>query len=72
MTLKTQFTNDTLEEQLREIICDQQKELNSLRASVTVLENSVAEEQEGKYRAYIKYVDLQKEIKWQTKNKYIE
>ena len=60
MTLKTQFTNDTLEEQLREIICDQQKELNSLRASVTVLENSVAEEQEGKYRAYIKYVDLQK------------
>jgi len=61
MNLKTQFTNDTLEEQLREIVCDQQKELKSLRASIELLKNSVAEEQEAKYRAYIKYADLQKE-----------
>lgn len=60
MSLKATL-NDTLEEQLREIVCDQQKELKSLRAWVDVLQRSVAEEQEAKYRAYIKYADLQKE-----------
>jgi hypothetical protein len=56
-----QNLNNTLEEQLRLIICDQQTEIKSLRASISVLEQSVAEEQEAKYRAYIKYVDLKKE-----------
>lgn len=64
MSLKTTFTNDTLEEQLRELICDQQKELNSLRQNVTQLKNMVAEESEAKYRAYVRIADLQKEKRW--------
>ena len=56
-----QNLNNTLEEQLRLIICDQQTEIKGLRASISVLEQSVAEEQEAKYRAYIKYADLKKE-----------
>ena len=56
-----QNLNNTLEEQLRLIICDQQTEIKGLRASISILERSVAEEQEGKYRAYIQYVDLKKE-----------
>jgi hypothetical protein len=31
-----------------------------------MLQRSVAEEQEAKYRAYIRFADLQKEIKTQT------
>ena len=56
-----QNLNNTLEEQIRLIICDQQTEIKGLRASISVLEQSVAEEQEAKYRAYIKYADLKKE-----------
>ena len=56
-----QNLNNTLEEQLRLIICDQQNEIKGLRASISVLEQSVAEEQEAKHRAYIKYADLKKE-----------
>ena len=56
-----QNLNNTLEEQLRLIICDQQTEIKGLRASISILEQSVAEEQEAKYRAYIQYVDLKKE-----------
>jgi hypothetical protein len=56
-----QNLNNTLEEQLRLIICDQQTEIKGLRASISVLKQSVAEEQEAKYRAYIKYADLKKE-----------
>ena len=52
-----QNLNNTLEEQLRLLICDQQTEIKGLRASISVLEQSVAEEQEAKYRASIKYAD---------------
>ena len=64
MSLKTDFTNNTLEEQLREIVCDQQKELNGLRQSIIQLKNMVAEESEAKYRAYVKIADLQKTKRW--------
>jgi hypothetical protein len=53
--------NDTLEEQLREMLCEQQKEIKQLKAEVSCLKRSVAEEQDAKYRAYVKYADLQQE-----------
>ena len=55
--------NDTLEEQLRCMLVDKNNECNGLKARVKILEQQVAEEQEQKYRAYIKFVDLQKEFK---------
>ena len=64
MSLKTEFNNDTLEEQLRELVCDQQKELNGLRQNIIQLKNMVAEESEAKYRAYVKIADLQKARRW--------
>lgn len=60
MSIKTTFTNNTLEEQLRELICDQQKELNDLRQNIIQLKNMVAEESEAKYRAYVRIADLRK------------
>tara|TARA_B110000444_G_scaffold243292_1_gene261562 strand:- start:456 stop:650 length:195 start_codon:yes stop_codon:yes gene_type:complete len=60
--------NDTLEEQQRVIICKQQKEINHLRQNILQLQKMVAEESEQKYRAYVKYADLQKELHIQSKN----
>jgi|TARA_R110002012_G_scaffold195898_1_gene364112 hypothetical protein len=57
------FTNNTLEEELRTMLVDKNNECNALKAEVDALKKSVAEEQEGKYRAYIKFADLQKELK---------
>lgn len=61
--LKKQFTNDTLEEELRVMLVDKNNECNALRQRVSILEQTVAEEQEAKYRAYIRVADLQKEVK---------
>ena len=61
--LKKQFTNDTLEEELRVMLVDKNNECNALRQRVRILEQTVAEEQEAKYRAYIRVADLQKEAK---------
>ena len=61
--LKKQFTNDTLEEELRVMLVDKNNECNALRQRVSMLEQTVAEEQEAKYRAYIRIADLQKEVK---------
>lgn len=55
--------NNTLEEELRIMLVEKQNECNSLYAEIKALKRCVAEEQEGKYRAYIKYVDLQRELK---------
>jgi hypothetical protein len=53
--------NDTLEEEQRVIICEQQKEINTLRQNIIQLRDMVAVENEAKYRAYVKIADLQKE-----------
>ena len=53
--------NDTLEEEQRVIICEQQKEINTLRQNIIQLRDMVATENEAKYRAYVKIADLQKE-----------
>lgn len=61
--LTTKFTNNTLEEELRIMLIEKNNECNHLRAKIELLEQTVAREQEEKYRAYIKYVDLKNEIK---------
>ena len=55
--------NDTLEEQLRTMLVEKNNECNSLKHEIIALKKMVAEEQEGKYRAYIKFADLQRETK---------
>ena len=57
------FTNNTLEEELRTMLVDKNNECNALKAEIETLRRSVAEEQEAKYRAYIKFADLQHELK---------
>ena len=54
--------NNTLEEELRIMLVEQNNECNALRKQIEAMKKMIAEEQEGKYRAYIKYADLQKEI----------
>ena len=58
--------NDTLEEQLRHMLVDKNNECNALKQEIILLRENVAEEQEGKYRAYCKFADLQKEMKGLT------
>jgi hypothetical protein len=53
--------NNTLEEELRVILCEQKKEINSLNQNILQLKRMIAEETEAKYRAYVKVADLQKE-----------
>ena len=57
----TNSLNDTLEEEQRVIICEQQKEINTLRQNIIQLRDMVAVENEAKYRAYVKIADLQQE-----------
>jgi hypothetical protein len=54
--------NNTLEEELRVMLVDKNNENRQLRAQVKILEDCVAEEQEAKYRAWIKLADLKKGI----------
>ena len=55
--------NVTLEEQLRKMLVDKNNECQALKEEVKQLKMMVAEEQEGKYRAYVKFADLQKQFK---------
>ena len=45
------------------MLVDKNNECNALKAEISTLRRSVAEEQEAKYRAYIKFADLQQELK---------
>ena len=57
----TNSLNNTLDEEQRVIICEQQKEINNLRQSIVHLRDMIAVENEAKYRAYVKIADLQQE-----------
>jgi len=61
-SLTKQFTNDTLEEELRVMLVEKNNECNMLREHIKMLEKSVADEQEQKYRALVKSADLQLEL----------
>lgn len=54
--------NDTVEEELRLQLCDQLQTINALKNEIDMLKNSVKEEQDQKYRAYVKISDLQREL----------
>ena len=56
------YTNNTLEEELRVMLVEKNNECNNLRSRIEMLEKSVAEEQEQKYRALVKAADLQSEL----------
>ena len=56
--LKKKYTNNTLEEELREIICDQLKQINFLKNQVKLLEKNVSLECAEKYRAYARIAQL--------------
>ena len=54
------YLNNTLEEELRVMLVEKNNENRELRAQVKILEDCVAEEQEAKYRAWVKLADLKK------------
>ncbi len=54
--------NNTLEEELRVMLVDKNNENHQLRSTIKLLEKSVAEEQEAKYRAWVQLADLKKEL----------
>ena len=53
--------NDTLEEELRLMLVEKNNECNQLKARV--LEETVAQEQEEKYRALVRAADLTHALK---------
>ena len=61
-SITKKYTNDTLEEELRVMLVEKNNECNNLRSRIEMLEKSVAEEQEQKYRALVKASDLQSEL----------
>jgi hypothetical protein len=55
--------NNTLEEELRIMLVEKNNENASLRSHIDLLEKSVAEEQEQKYRLLVENMDLKKSLK---------
>lgn len=55
--------NDTLEEELRLLLIQSQKDNSQLRGRVKTLEHSVREEQEAKYNAYKRIAELNDDVK---------
>ena len=55
--------NNTAEEQLRVMLVDKNNECNALLDQIELLKRNIKEEQDGKYRAYVKISDLQNQIK---------
>ena len=55
--------NDTLEEELRRLLVEKNNECQSLRNHIKLLEKNIKDEQDMKYRAYVKIQDLQNDLK---------
>jgi len=58
--------NDTLEEELRRLLVEKNNECQALRNQIKLLEKNIKDEQDMKYRAYVKIQDLQDELKKQS------
>ena len=54
--------NPKTEDEFRTLLIDQLKQINSLKNEIEQLKRTVADEQEAKYRAYIKIADLNKKL----------
>ena len=55
--------NNTVEEELRRMLVQKNNECNALRDHIKLLERNIKDEQDMKYRAWVKISDLQKELK---------
>ena len=55
--------NNTAEEQLRLMLVEKNNEWNALLEHIELLKRNIKEEQDRKYRAYVKISDLQNQIK---------
>lgn len=55
--------NNTLEEELRIMLVEKNNECNSLRNQIKLLEQNIKDEQDMKYRAWVKISDLQRNKK---------
>lgn len=66
--LTKQYTNNTLEEELRILLVDKNNECNALREEIKMLKENINQEQTEKYRAYVKISDLISELN-QVKSK---
>ena len=55
--------NNTLEEELRVMLVQANNNLIALQQENDFLRGSVKEEQDGKYRAYVRVSDLEKELR---------
>ncbi len=55
--------NNTLEEELRVMLVQANNNLMALQQENEFLRESVKEEQDGKYRAYVRVSDLEKELR---------
>ena len=55
--------NDTEEEKLRRMLIEAKQENNALLDHIELLKRNIKEEQDGKYRAYVKISDLQQKLK---------
>ena len=58
--------NDTLEEELRRLLVEKNNECQVLKNHIKLLEKNIKDEQDMKYRAYVKIQDLQDELKKQS------
>tara|TARA_B100000886_G_scaffold287320_1_gene211947 strand:- start:473 stop:670 length:198 start_codon:yes stop_codon:yes gene_type:complete len=58
--------NDTLEEELRRMLVEKNNECQVLKNHIKLLEKNIKDEQDMKYRAYVKIQDLQDELKKQS------
>ena len=58
--------NDTLEEELRRMLVEKNNECQVLKNHIKLLEKNIKDEQDLKYRAYVKIQDLQDELKKQS------
>ena len=58
--------NDTLEEELRRLLVEKNNECQPLRNHIKLPEKNIKDEQDMKYRAYVKIQDLQNELKKQS------
>ena len=66
MSIEVSTLNDTLEEELRRLLVDKNNECQSLKNTIKLLEQNIKEEQDQKYRAYVKISDLQNELRKQS------
>ena len=58
--------NDTVEEELRRMLVEKNNECQVLKNHIKLLEKNIKDEQDMKYRAYVKIQDLQDELKKQS------